>query len=222
MTKEELKALGLTDEQAEKVFEDYGKNYVPKSQFNAKNDELKKSKAEYKALEESKQDLSDRLKSFEVEGVGSGADLKALQMQLKALQAKVEETEKQRETEKQKRITSEINGAIIDALTKGNAHDPKAMAGILKSSITIDDNGGYVFNKHDGTTTDIAGGVDEWLKANLWAVKNVQKQGGGTNKGSNSNNSPLTKKEFNKMSYSEKVNLYQTNNELYTELTKGD
>ena len=44
MTKEELKALGLNDEQIEKVAEDYGKNYVPKSQFNQKNEELKQAK----------------------------------------------------------------------------------------------------------------------------------------------------------------------------------
>ncbi len=44
MTKEELKALGLTDEQVAKVTEDYGKNYVSKSQFNEKNEALKMPK----------------------------------------------------------------------------------------------------------------------------------------------------------------------------------
>ena len=38
MTKEELLALGLTEEQAVKVVEDYGKNYVSKDQFNSKNE----------------------------------------------------------------------------------------------------------------------------------------------------------------------------------------
>lgn len=46
MTKEELKALGLTDEQVEKVVEDYGKNYVSKVQFNAKNEAFKFEKEE--------------------------------------------------------------------------------------------------------------------------------------------------------------------------------
>jgi hypothetical protein len=35
MTKEELKALGVTDEAADKIVEDYGKNYVSKAQINA-------------------------------------------------------------------------------------------------------------------------------------------------------------------------------------------
>lgn len=46
MTKEELKALGLTDEQVAKISEDYGKNYVAKSQFNEKNEALKNAEKE--------------------------------------------------------------------------------------------------------------------------------------------------------------------------------
>ena len=46
MTKEELKALGLTDEQVTKISEDYGKNYVAKSQFNEKNEALKNAEKE--------------------------------------------------------------------------------------------------------------------------------------------------------------------------------
>ena len=38
MTKEELKALGLTDEQVTKISEDYGKNYVAKSKIKEKNE----------------------------------------------------------------------------------------------------------------------------------------------------------------------------------------
>lgn len=46
MTKDELKALGLSDEQAAKVAEDYEKNYVEKSRYTAKEDELKAAKEE--------------------------------------------------------------------------------------------------------------------------------------------------------------------------------
>ena len=48
MTKDELKALGLSDEQAAKVAEDYEKNYVEKSRYTAKEDELKAAKEEGK------------------------------------------------------------------------------------------------------------------------------------------------------------------------------
>ena len=51
MTREELKALGLTDEQIEKVSEDYGKNYVTKLQFNKKNDALKQAEESLEAMQ---------------------------------------------------------------------------------------------------------------------------------------------------------------------------
>lgn len=50
MTKEELQALGLTDEQVAKITEDYGKNYVSKSQFNEKNEALKNAEKEKEEL----------------------------------------------------------------------------------------------------------------------------------------------------------------------------
>ena len=50
MTKDELKALGLTDEQAEAIVNDLGKNFVAKSQFNAKLEELKAAKAEKETM----------------------------------------------------------------------------------------------------------------------------------------------------------------------------
>lgn len=50
MTKEELKALGIPDDVADKIVEDYGKNYVSKAQFNAKLEELKAAKAEKEAM----------------------------------------------------------------------------------------------------------------------------------------------------------------------------
>ena len=49
MTKEELKALGLTEEQVAKVSDDYEKNYVEKSHYTAKEDEPKAAKEESKA-----------------------------------------------------------------------------------------------------------------------------------------------------------------------------
>ena len=61
MTKEELLALGLTEEQTAKVVEDYGKNYVSKDQFNAKNEELKSVKGELTTLNGVK--LNTRVKS---------------------------------------------------------------------------------------------------------------------------------------------------------------
>ena len=63
MTKDELKALGLSDEQVAKVAEDYEKNYVEKSRYTAKEDELKAAKDESKTargeLDKLKKDHKD-------------------------------------------------------------------------------------------------------------------------------------------------------------------
>ncbi len=63
MTKEELKALGLTEDQIDKIFEDYGKNYVPKSQFNEKLEALKHAEEDKKnaakELDELKKQIED-------------------------------------------------------------------------------------------------------------------------------------------------------------------
>lgn len=50
MTKEELKALGLTEEQATKVTEDYEKNYVTKVAYEEKKTELSKRDNEVKTM----------------------------------------------------------------------------------------------------------------------------------------------------------------------------
>lgn len=63
MTKDELKALGLSDEQVAKVAEDYEKNYVEKSRYAAKEDEVKAAKEESKTargeLDKLKKDHKD-------------------------------------------------------------------------------------------------------------------------------------------------------------------
>ena len=50
MTKEQLLALNLTEDQVTAIIEDYGKNYVSKSQFNEKNDAYKQAKQEIENL----------------------------------------------------------------------------------------------------------------------------------------------------------------------------
>lgn len=222
MTKEQLQALGLTEEQVSKVLEEYGKNSVPKSQFNAKIEEAKALK---KSLEESKEGLANlqkELDGIKSTGVGSGAEITALQTQMKALQKKVEDTEKEREAEKSKRIQSEITSSIVDALTKGNAHDPKALASMIASSVSVAEDGSFTFTKGDGTTTSIGEGVEGWLKDHLWAVKDTQKQGAGSNQGTGGKGGKLTRDDFKKMTYAERVELYQTDGKLYSELSKGE
>lgn len=65
MTKEELKALGLTEDQIDKIFEDYGKNYVPKSQFNEKLEALKHAEEDKKNAAKELDELKKQIKDLQ-------------------------------------------------------------------------------------------------------------------------------------------------------------
>lgn len=117
MTKEELKALGLNDEQAEKIVEDYGKNFVAKSQFNAKNDELKALKAERQTA----QAELDKLKADNA----NNADLVKQLDELKAAQAKREE-EYAAQVEQMK-----LDAAVDRSLVAAKVKNAKAVRALL-------------------------------------------------------------------------------------------
>ena len=120
MTKEELKALGLNDEQADKIVEDYGKNFVAKSQFNAKNDELKALKAE-------RQTARAELDKLKADNANNAELVKQLD-ELKAAQAKREE-EYAAQVEQMK-----LDAAVDRALIAAKAKNTKAARVLLDMS----------------------------------------------------------------------------------------
>ena len=65
MTKEELKALGLTDEQADKVVKDYQDNYVAKTEYDTQATALKQAQDEQKKAAKA---LDELQKSHEKDG----------------------------------------------------------------------------------------------------------------------------------------------------------
>ena len=110
MTKEELLALGLTEEQTAKVVEDYGKNYVSKDQFNAKNEELKSVKGELTTLNGE----IDNLKK-------SNADNAELAKQIETMKADAESRKAEYEGKiAQLEIDNIVNVALSNAKAKNN------------------------------------------------------------------------------------------------------
>lgn len=89
------------------------KQYVPKSEFNKKNDELKEARETLKSLEES----------------DSTEDLKK---ELADYQTKLKEVEQERASEKKQQ-------AILSALT--DAVDPEFVASLIKDNVELDDDG---------------------------------------------------------------------------------
>ncbi len=99
MTKEELIAMGLTEEQATKVFGEVEKDFVPKTRFDESVEELKKAKATIK----------ERDKQLEILQKSTGNN-EELQNTISQLQADNEKQKKDFEAE-------------MDAMKKGNAVD---------------------------------------------------------------------------------------------------
>lgn len=120
MTKDELKALGISEEVADKIVEDYGKNYVSKSQFNAKNEELKAAKAEKEAMTK---DL-DNLRKTNKDNEGLTAQLEEMKKSMKDREAQY----------KADMDAYRMNAAIDLALTTAKAKNTKAVKSLLDAS----------------------------------------------------------------------------------------
>lgn len=118
MTREELKALGLSDEQIEKIVDDYGKNYVSKGQFNQKNEESKTLKGE---LDNYKNEI-DKLKK-------DNKDNHSLVEQIDALKNQATEREK---TYKAQAKQMQVNNLVELSLIKNKAKNTTAAKALLK------------------------------------------------------------------------------------------
>lgn len=139
MTKEELKALGIPDDVADRIVKDYGKNYVSKAQFNTKLEELKAAKAEKEAMVK------------EVDGLRkSNKDNEALAAQIDEMKKSAKEREKQYQDSMNQ---FKLDSAIEMALTTAKARNPKAVRSLL--------DGGKLKLNEDGTVS----GLDEQIKA---------------------------------------------------------
>lgn len=187
MTKEELIKLGLTEEQAEAVTKDYGENYVSKSQFNAKNDEVKTAKAAKEASERLLAEAQGKLEKINSTGIKDDAGIVAMQERIKTLEDSVEAERKAREDADAQRIQSEIAAAVVDSLTKRNAMDPKEFSKLIVSKIKVNEDGTYGYVKSDGTSGTVDDCVDEWLKGKDYAIKDSQKRGSGSGNGGTGN-----------------------------------
>lgn len=117
MTKEELVALGLTDEQAQKVLDGY-KGYVPKARFDEINEA--KKKAESTVAERDKQ--LEQLKKNNGDAEALKAEIAKLQGENKAAADKYAADLK----------AMQINNAVDMALQAAGAKNIKAVKALLE------------------------------------------------------------------------------------------
>lgn len=197
MTKEQLQALNLTEEQINAIIEDYGKNYVSKAQFNEKNDAYKQAKLEIENLTNDISTLSEANKANE-----------ALQSQIKELQ----DAATKREADYNENIKNmKIDTAITKALSKSGAMNETILTGLLdRTKIAIGE---------DNTITGIQEQIVALKESDPYLFKQDSIKGVVPGDATPKTNDGITKEQFNKMSYLDRVRLQETNPDLYSELS---
>lgn len=201
MTKEELLALGLTEEQTAKVVEDYGKNYVSKDQFNAKNEELKSVKGELTTLNSE----IDNLKK-------SNADNAELAKQIETMKADAEA----RKAEYEGKIAQlEIDNIVNVALSNVKAKNNVAVRALLDLTDA---------KVKDGKIKGLDEQLAEVAKANpyLFGEASAPKGVAPGNPGGKTPSGAVTKEDFAKMTYSQRAELFANDIDLYNSLTGGN
>lgn len=197
MTKEQLQALNLTEEQINAIIEDYGKNYVSKAQFNEKNDAYKQAKLEIENLTNDISTLSEANKANE-----------ALQSQIKELQ----DAATKREADYNENIKNmKIDTAITKALSKSGAMNETILTGLLdRTKIAIGE---------DNTITGIQEQITALKESDPYLFKQDSIKGVVPGDATPKTNDGITKEQFNKMSYLDRAQLQETNPDLYSELS---
>ena len=197
MTKEQLQALNLTEEQINAIIEDYGKNYVSKAQFNEKNDAYKQAKQEIENLTNDISTLSEANKANE-----------ALQSQIKELQ----DAATKREADYNENIKNmKIDTAITKALSKSGAMNETILTGLLdRTKIAIGE---------DNTITGIQEQINALKESDPYLFKQDSIKGVVPGDATPKTHDGITKEQFNKMSYLDRVQLQETNPDLYSELS---
>lgn len=119
MTKEQLMAMGLTEEQATKVMESLNGNFVTKNRFNEVNTELTNAKATIKERDGQLETLKK-----------STGDVEALTKQITDLQAENKTKDEQHQAEiKQMKFDASLNAALSVA----KARNPETVKPLLKA-----------------------------------------------------------------------------------------
>lgn len=190
MKKEDLIALGLTEEQAKKVL-DAVKDYVPKTQLA----EVERERDGLKATVTERDTQLETLKK-------SSGDNETLQKQIADLQKANEDQQKAHEAEiTQLRLDNAVEAAILAAGAK-NVKAVRALMDIDKLRL-----------EKDGTVTGLSDQIKAIQKSDayMFAEKQQQQQFKGFQPGASGDVKPDGKVDVSKMTYSEMVAYLEAN-----------
>ncbi len=200
MTKEELKALGLSDDLVDKILTGF-KGFIPKSRFDEVNETKKKAE----------ETIKDRDKQLETLKKSTG-DTEALKAEIVKLQT-ANKTEADKYAADIK--TVKINAAVETALMAAGAKNVKAVKALLNLDKAALDEDGTVKGLKDQIKTIKSAEDSKFLFAEKQqtGLKGV-KPGVGTGQPGK-----VTKEMFDKMGYKERVDLFNTDKATYDSLS---
>ena len=192
----------VTDDAMKQFNAELGKKFVAKADFNAKVEEVKTLKGEKKTLEDEVSKLN--------ENANGNEDVKK---ELEALKAKIDADAKQAEADRISREKAESDERLFNEAVgeKKFSHDAikSHYFNLFRQDLAKEENKGKsaVDILHNLTKDD----------ATAFTGVTAVKLAGGTPQGVGGKS--VTREAFNKMSYKERLQIYNENQALYNELT---
>lgn len=184
MKKEDLIAMGLTEDQAKKVIDSLDGNFVTKARFNEVNEENKTLK----------QSVADRDKQLEDLKKSSG-DNAELKKQIETLQQQNADQKKAHDAEM---AQLKLDNAIDAALTAAGAKNIKAVRAMIDTS--------KMKLGEDGTVEGLSDAIKAVQKSDSYMFNTVQQKQQtfkGFQPGASGEVKPGTEVDTSKMTYSE-------------------
>lgn len=211
MKRKFLEDLGLEKEQIDKILDENSQDIgKAKGEFEDVQEKLKTAESEIGVLKGQVKDRDEQLETLK----NSTDNVEDLKNQIQKLQDENKTKDEAHSAEIKK---LKIDSAIEKALSSAKAKNSLAVKALLKDLESAE-------LGEDGTIKGLSEQIESLRKSDSYLFESTeQKQ---TFKGINPGQSKepdfsgLTKEQFNKMTYKEKVNLFNENRELYDSLTK--
>lgn len=202
-----LKSQGLSDEQIEKVTGEMKQNKI----FTASEENLdiryKDLKGKFDSKSKEHDEASALIEQLKKDNAGNSE-----------LQAKVKEYEATISNLKAELEQSKANSALENALIKANVVDVDYMAFKFKEKgeIKLDDKG--KIKGFDDTLNELK----TQYPTQFTSTTSTKIEENKLPNSNNNNGSEITKEQFNKMGYRDRLKLHTDNPELYNALNKGE
>ena len=204
MKKEDFVKLGIDEELAKKcetASQEELKGFIPKARF----DEVNTAKNTAEALVKERDAQLETLKN-------STGDVDSLKQQISTLQADNKAKDEAHAAEIKKLQREAVDNELLTSAKAKNSKAALALLDAIEDTVDIE---GYR-TKRSEQITALQKSADY-----LFEAKETKPKVKGAKAGEGSDDVPeITKEKFNKMSYKDRLNLYNENKELYDSLTK--